>query len=74
MEETYEVERILNHKGPRSKRQYLVRWKGCKQSEDSWVPARDFSDRGYIEEYEERVASSSRAGTRKKRKSDQISG
>ena len=37
-EEEYEVETILSHKGPNSRRLYLTTWKGYPSSENTWEP------------------------------------
>jgi hypothetical protein len=34
--EEYKVERILDHKGGKRRRKYLVKWKGYPMSEASW--------------------------------------
>jgi hypothetical protein len=34
--EEYEVKRILDHKGGKRQRKYLVKWKGYPMSEVSW--------------------------------------
>jgi hypothetical protein len=38
-EEEYEVEGILKHKTKKGKTHYLIRWKNCPPTEDSWEPA-----------------------------------
>ena len=35
----YEVERILDHRGAATRREYLIKWKDYPYSEKSWVPA-----------------------------------
>ena len=37
----WEVERILDRKGSRSRRQYLVHWKGYPDDQNSWEPLRN---------------------------------
>jgi hypothetical protein len=49
MEDTYEVEKILNHKGKGRNRQYLVKWKGYKKK--TWQKIEDFDTVECIEEY-----------------------
>ena len=36
--EEYEVESILNHRSRRGQMQYLVKWKGYPDHENSWLP------------------------------------
>jgi hypothetical protein len=51
MEDTYEVEKILTHKGKGKNRKYLVKWKGYKKQ--TWQTIEDFDTVECIEEYVE---------------------
>ena len=50
-EESYEVERVIGHKGPRNNRVYLVKWKDYPEEDNSWVPVADFDTTEAIEAY-----------------------
>ena len=47
----YEVERIISHRGPTSKREYLVKWKHFPSSQNQWVAAQDFDAPQIIAHY-----------------------
>jgi transposase InsO family protein len=51
-ETSYEVEAILDHKGPRRKRFYLIKWKDYDDSENSWEPRRNLDDGPLLQDYE----------------------
>jgi hypothetical protein len=50
-EESYEVEKILKHRGNSNNREYYVSWKGYSKSSNSWVKADDFDSLDIIDEY-----------------------
>ena len=55
-EEEYEVERILKHRGRPKRHSYLVRWKGYRADEDSWIPEKDLGNSSEIlSEYKRRA-------------------
>ena len=64
---SYEVQRILAHRGAGEKREYLVRWKGYTSDHDSWEPLSNFNTREVIERYH--AAKSLRAGQQRAKKS-----
>ena len=54
-ETTYDVEQILDHRGPKSRRRYLVKWKGHGDEENSWVSRSDFVDTACLTDYDHTV-------------------
>lgn len=63
---SYEVEKIINHRGAGEKREYLVRWKGCSSDHDSWEPVSNFDTLEVIEKYNA-AKNSSKKQCKKKR-------
>ena len=55
-ENEYDVEKILEEKKVRGKTQYLIKWLGYEDKENSWEPAENFSSEtaGKIEKYLQR--------------------
>ena len=54
-EEEYEIERILRHRGPSSRRSFLIRWKGYSAEEDPWVPEWDLKNaKSALNDYKKR--------------------
>ena len=58
----YEVEQILRHRRFRGKPQYLVRWKGYGDHENSWVPATDLNCPALLTQYHRAADGSSSSG------------
>jgi hypothetical protein len=56
-ETTYEVEAILDHKGPRRNRSYLIKWKDYDTSENSWEPRKNLDDGPILQNYEQSLLS-----------------
>ena len=49
----YEIEPILSHKKRRGKTQYLVKWKGFADHENTWQSASDLqNDHELLQDYE----------------------
>lgn len=54
-DQTYEVEAIIGHRGPKKNRQFLIRWKGYTSEDDTWEPRENIDDGPLLKEYEEQV-------------------
>lgn len=52
---SYEVEKILKHRGPVGNREYLVKWKGYSAKSNTWEPAANFESPLIIQQYHDRV-------------------
>ena len=39
----YTIDRIIRHRYPASRREYLIRWQGYDASEDTWLRAEDLA-------------------------------
>jgi hypothetical protein len=63
--ESYEVEEILKHKEGPSGFEYLVKWKNCPASDNSWVKQDRFDDVLIIRKYWERVNVQHKKGARR---------
>jgi Chromo (CHRromatin Organisation MOdifier) domain len=47
----YSVESIINHKRVGRKYTYLVKWEGFPETENSWIPAKNFTSQKALLEY-----------------------
>jgi hypothetical protein len=54
-EPTYDVEEILDHKGPLRSRKYLVKWEGYGLEESSWESKGQFESPIWVEEYKAKI-------------------
>jgi transposase InsO family protein len=45
------VERVMDHRGHRHEREYLVKWQGLDSSHNSWVKVKDFDNQAGIQNY-----------------------
>jgi hypothetical protein len=63
--DTYEVQEILDQRKRGRVTEYLVRWRGFGEEEDSWEPERNLKDaRKIIEEYKKLLSAPSKRSTR----------
>jgi hypothetical protein len=49
--DSFEVEKILGHRGPANRREYLVKWKNFSSSHNTWEPAAQFDSLACIADY-----------------------
>ena len=54
--EDYEVEKILSHRNRRGRAEYLVKWLGYPDTENSWVKASELSAPDLLQEYRSQQA------------------
>ena len=57
-EENYEVEDIVNHRHKKGKVEYLIRWKGYTEKDDTWEPEENLDCPDKITAYNKKVTSS----------------
>ncbi|KAG1205165.1 hypothetical protein G6F69_009499 [Rhizopus microsporus] len=48
---SYEIEAVINHRGPANKREYLVRWKHYSSDWDEWLTVDKFNDPNTLRTY-----------------------
>ncbi len=48
---TYEIDRVLDHRGNPGAYEYLVQWKGYGADDNTWEPASNFHDNQCIQSY-----------------------
>jgi hypothetical protein len=54
----YEVEEILNHRIRRGKRQYLIKWLGYPQDDNTWEPEENLLNaKEILKEYQDKITS-----------------
>ncbi|KAL6045763.1 Chromo domain-containing protein, partial [Balamuthia mandrillaris] len=59
----YEIDEILDHKGPANKCEYFVHWKGYPHSDNQWIPAKDVHAPKLIKCYWDLLKQSSSSST-----------
>lgn len=51
IEDEFDVEAILNHRGRKGHRQFLIRWKNYSSDDDSWQPESNLNCSDILQEY-----------------------
>lgn len=59
-EKEWEVEDVVDERTLRGKKEYLIRWKGCKADQDTWEPAQNVNCPGIIAKFEKKQASAAK--------------
>jgi len=67
-EKSYEVEKILRHRGNARHKEYLVKWKNYPHSMNSWVKDKDFNDVYIIAQYWKQITPKRATKNPRKRK------
>ena len=50
-EESWEVDKVIDHRKKNKENEFLVRWKDCDESEDTWIKESNFNSTDPIKEY-----------------------
>ena len=69
VEQTFTVDKVLDHRGSEAKREYLVRWQGFGKEADTWEKVSQFDDVSTITQYWDRrkgTAKETKAAAKKK--------
>lgn len=54
LEKEWEVEQIVDSRDLKGKKEYLIRWKGCKSDQDTWEPAHNVNCPDIIAKFEKK--------------------
>ena len=74
-DQEYEVEEILDQRWVRNQQEYLVKWKGYSQEENTWEPIKNLeSCQGRIDQYHQRHPTQNRTGDPQRRRAEKGKG
>lgn len=65
-EKEWEVEDVVDERTLKGKKEYLIRWKGCKADQDTWEPAHNVNCPDIIAKFEKKHAAASKKSTGEK--------
>ena len=57
-DDIYDVEYIVDSRGGKARREYLVKWENYDPSENSWIPKKNFTDKSLPEDWERKLTAS----------------